>query len=85
MVVSSSHHVGSGELQAIRTGSRLLYPLSYLTSSEVGGWLAGFFESSEGVLRLRVPHTSLYEGVGVVPDTALYSSSPAWFRNCMFS
>lgn len=41
-LVSSFHHVGSGELQAIRTGSRLLYPLSYLTSSEVGGWLAGW-------------------------------------------
>ena len=53
-------------------------PTEHPKSSEV---LTGFFEPSEGVLRLRVLHVSLYEGVGAVPDTAPHSSNPAWFRS----
>lgn len=72
---------GCGELQVIRLTSRHLCCLSHSDSSEV---VADFFEPSEGVLRLRVLHTSLCEGVGVVPDTAPYNVSQPGFGAGMF-
>lgn len=74
--VLSFHHVGSRELH--QTWQQAPLPTEHPNSSEV---VTDFFEPSEGVLRLRVLHASLYEGVGAVPDTAPHSSNPAWFRS----
>ena len=73
--VSSFYHVDSGEPQALRLGSRHLLPTE--PSQQLrGGWLAS--ESSEGVLRLRVPHTSSYvRGWGLSQTPPVQQQQPS--------